>query len=546
MQVEVKLEYPIVAAGTPTENHLLVRLKTPPVVKGQRQPLVVGLAIDKSWSMKGEKMDAVLEAASALVNWLTRLDYLAVIAYSNDVQVVQALTNLTEKISITDKIRNIKVATSTNLSGGWLQTLRALDSKKIEGAFKRVILLTDGNPTLGIKEPSQFIQIAKDHAAKGISTTTIGVGDDFNEDMLREIASAGGGNFHFIDNPEQASDIFFQEFGDIGALYAQAIELKVEIPSSMQFESVLNNLSYDKSEDISEFRGDMGAVGKQTIQIQAGDIRSDDIKNIILKFKTSNSKVKGINDFKIEASYYNLLEGMKLETVSANGKFEYGNQTSKQDPDVLVELLVVQTADAILTASELIRNGNSQDARSLVSEQIGRLEKSKHYAPNALGSLLNRLQVLESKINENSNTVSKIFLASGSNLSSKGADMMDMKDVNFHDDIFIYSSIGDIDLYKCPEIKTLIQEKMTAGFRFIIFDMKGTSHIDSSAIGTLIQIVGWLRRRGGELIVSDLKDSVRKVFEITKLYNHIRVAQSLDDAKESISRILITREGDKN
>jgi Ca-activated chloride channel family protein len=62
----------------------------------------------------------------------------------------------------------------------------------------------------------------------------------------------------------------------------------------------------------------------------------------------------------------------------------------------------------------------------------------------------------------------------------------------------------------------------------------------------LIQIVGWLRRRGGELVVSGLKDSVRKVFEITKLYNHIRVAENLPESKELIQRILITREGDKN
>jgi Ca-activated chloride channel homolog len=87
---------------------------------------------------------------------------------------------------------------------------------------------------------------------------------------------------------------------------------------------------------------------------------------------------------------------------------------------------------------------------------------------------------------------------------------------------------------------------MKSGYRFIIMDLKDTSHIDSSAIGTLIQIVGWMRRRGGELVVSGLKDSVKKVFEITKLYNHIRVAETLADSKELIQRILVVREGDKN
>ncbi len=64
------------------------------------------------------------------------------------------------------------------MSGGWLSTLKAVANAKIPNAYKRVILLTDGNPTLGIKDQESLVQIAKDHAAAGISTTTIGVGND--------------------------------------------------------------------------------------------------------------------------------------------------------------------------------------------------------------------------------------------------------------------------------------------------------------------------------------------------------------------------------
>jgi Ca-activated chloride channel family protein len=545
MQIESKFEFPIASSGKNEENHLLVRIKTPPLIQGNRQPLVVGLAIDKSWSMKGEKMTAVLDAACSLVNWLTRLDFVAVIAYSNDIQVVQPLTNLTEKVSISDKIRNIQVATSTNLSGGWLQTLRSLESKQIEGSFRRVILLTDGNPTLGVKEPEQLIQIARDHALRGISTTTIGVGDDFNEHMLKSIAEAGGGNFYFIDNPEQASDIFFREFGDIGALYAQALELKINLPPQVQFKGMLNNYNYEVSENISELRGDIGGLSNQTITIQAGDIRSDDLKNVLLSLDTSANLSKNAT-IQLEVSYYNLLNEMKMEKTSSSVELNFSSTGSKQDPDVLVEILVVETANLILKASDLLRTDNHADAKVMVQEQIRKLSENKHYSPIILGGLLNRLEVLESRINENTSNLSKLFMASGTNLSTRGTELLDLKDVTFHDDIFIYESHGDIDLYKCPEIRTLIQEKMKSGYRYIIIDLEHTSHIDSSAIGTLIQIVGWLRRRGGELVVSGLKDSVRKVFEITKLYNHIRVAENLPESKELIQRILITREGDKN
>ncbi len=544
MQIEGKLEYPVAVAGKQHENHLLVRLKTPPVVQGQRQPLIVGLAIDKSWSMKGEKMDAVLDASCALVNWLTRLDYIAVIAYSNDVQVVQPTTNLTEKVSVTDKIRNIQVGTSTNLSGGWLQALRAVESKQVEGAFRRVILLTDGNPTLGIKDPDQLIQLAKDHASRGISTTTIGVGDDFNEEMLRAIAEAGGGNFYFIDNPEQASDIFFQEFGEIGALFAQAIEVKVDLPQGYHFKEILSNQSYNLDERLTGVNPVTGVAGSQELSIQVGDLRADDIKNILIKLDVNlpkNSKPT----FRIQASYYNLLEGMKLENIETQLEPPIAGSLPKQDPDVLVELLIVETASSILKASQLLRETANQEALKLVQSQIQKLASNKNYAPNTISSLLSRLEVLESRIRENSKTASKTFLATATNISTKGTDTLDFKGVVFHDEILVYKTQGDIDLYKCPEIKSYVQNEMKKGYRFMIFDMAGTAHIDSSAIGTLIQIVGWLRRRGGELIVVNLRDAVQKVFEITKLYNHIRIAESIEEAKMAIQRILVAREGDK-
>ena len=74
-----------------------------------------------------------------------------------------------------------------------------------------MILLTDGQATLGIKDPLQFIQIANDHVTRGVSTTTIGFGEDFNETSLRDIAVNGGGNFYYVSSPEQTSEIFFRE-----------------------------------------------------------------------------------------------------------------------------------------------------------------------------------------------------------------------------------------------------------------------------------------------------------------------------------------------
>jgi Ca-activated chloride channel family protein len=546
MQIDAKLKFPNVVKGEVQKNHLLLRFRTPanPNIK-ERKPLVIGLAIDKSWSMKGDKMEAVIEASSSLINWLTRHDAVAIVAYSADVQLIQPITHLTEKISVTDKIRNIQVATSTNLSGGWLSTLKAVAQAKIPNAYKRVILLTDGNPTLGIKEKEALVQIAKDHQTQGITTTTIGVGGDFNEEMLVEIAKAGGGNFYYIDNPETASDIFFTEFGDIGALYGQAIDVELHFAPGVKLNQVLSETTHQIAEEFDEFIGNSKTVSRQKVNLQLGDLRSDDIKNLVLEIEIDESEsTPEAPLFEANVSYYNLLENNSLKQIQYKLPKEIAKSKGKQDPDVLVEILIANASRGLKEIGEFVKLGQIEVAKAMLTGLINDIQSNKHFAPNALGSVLTRLKVMEAKLLEKSDDIGKqIFF--NSQMFARGPEKIDLKDIKVHDEIFIYNTIGDIDLYKCPDIKLSIEQKMSDGFRYAIFNMSNTSHIDSSAIGTMIQIVGWLRKRGGELVVCNIKDSVKKIFEITRLYNHIRVAENETSANEVLQRLIYANSGDK-
>ena len=526
MEIEAKLEKPSIVNGTRQINNLLIKMKTPPAVHlPQRQPLVIGLAIDKSWSMKGDKMEATIEAACSLVNWLTRHDYLTVIAYSADVQVVQPLIQLKEKSAVIDKIRSIQVATSTNLSGGWLQTLRAVESAGIPNAYKRVILLTDGQATLGIKDPAQFIQIASDHISRGVSTTTIGFGEDFNETSLRDIAVNGGGNFYYVSSPEQTSEIFFREFGDIGALYAQAVELKLKFAPNVKMLEIYNDYPFQANDDGS-------------ISIQSGDVRADDTRNIVMSLEIDAERPIDASDLvSIDVSFYNLFEKMRLDKASRMVPLVKGAKEVEADKEVVVERLVTSSAKTVIKAGRLIKENDISMARTLLQAAIERVEDSVKLSPDVLSPILQRLKNIEVKLRENAATASKHFMAEGTDLYSR-MDIIDTGGVEVHDHIFEYRVIGDIDLYKCPDIKGTVQAQMRDGYRFVIFDLSDCKFIDSSAIGAFIQMVGWLRKRGGEFIVTNIVDSVRKVFTITRLENHIRVAHSMEEARDIVESII--------
>ncbi|TGK21098.1 VWA domain-containing protein [Leptospira fluminis] len=512
------------AGSSSKTNSLLVRLNSPPGgTNQQRRPLVLGLALDRSWSMKGEKLEAVIQASSSLVNWLTRRDYLTAVAYAEDIQVIQPIVPLAEKNSVIHRLGTIQVGTSTNLSGGWLHVLRSLELFPDTDVYKRAILLTDGNPTLGIKDPVQLIEIAANAYKKGITTTVIGFGNDFNEILLKEIAESGGGNFYFIESPEETGDIFFREFGDIGTLYAQSIEVKIHFPKGMEYLDSVSEIASYTEPDPEE----PGRV--KTLVLEVGDMRADDVKSLVVHVKPNGKDTP--ESMSIEASYYDLSDGMKLEQKSKDLNLDWTSEEPKEDADVVVETLIARAGRGLKKAGVLLKEGYSEEAITLLSDMLKDINEKEELAPDVLQSLGFRISALKVRILENSPTASKHLVASASELKSGGVMDFPVDDgIEYHDEIFSYRTSEDIDLYKCPDIKNTIQEKMKEGYRYVVFNLGRSSYIDSSAIGMLIQVAGWLRKRGGELVVSNLRDSVKKVFSITRLESHIRAVEAEEDA----------------
>ncbi len=528
MELEARLEKPSILPNRLQNNNLLLKLKTPPAVHlPQRQPLVIGLAIDKSWSMKGEKMEATIEAACSMVNWLTRNDFIAIIAYSADIQIVQPLIQLKEKTAVIDKIRSIQVGTSTNLSGGWLQALRGVESAGVPNAYKRVILLTDGQATLGIKDPVQFNQIAADHSGRGVSTTAIGFGEDFNETSLKDIAMYGKGNFYYVSSPEETSEIFFREFGDIGALYSQATDVTINFSPGVKMAEIYNDFTFISNSDNS-------------VTIQAGDIRADDSRNLVLSLDIDSNQLTNASDIaSVSVSYYNLFEKMRLEKVEKMIPLIKTDLEPPLDKEVVIERLIASSAKTIMKVARLIKENDITLARSILQTSIDKVEENLKLSNEILIPILQRLRNIEVKIRDNSPSanMTKQFLSESTDLYSK-TDIIDTSGIEMHDRIYEHKVIGDIDLYKCPDLKNAVQSQIKEGYRFIVFDLSDCKFIDSSAIGAFIQIVGWLRKRGGEFIVTNITDSVKKVFLVTRLENHIRVAGSSEEAKDIIESII--------
>jgi uracil DNA glycosylase len=207
-----------------------------------RLPLNLSLVLDRSGSMSGKPLKQAIAAAEVLIGQLEPTDTLSVVSFDDTVTTVVPPQTVTAPAALCKAVRTIKPGGSTNLHGGWLQGCKHVLKRIGHRLIHRVLLLTDGQANVGIREPRELIAAAREQADKGILTTTLGFGTGFNEDLLIGMAEASGGNFYFIETPEDAAQVFHIEGESLTSIAAQNLTLTLTpaAGSNVKIGEVLN------------------------------------------------------------------------------------------------------------------------------------------------------------------------------------------------------------------------------------------------------------------------------------------------------------------
>lgn len=235
----------------------------------RKMPLDISLVLDRSGSMGGHKIRYAREAAAFLVRRLRPTDVVSVVAFDNRVQTVAEPATGDTQAGLPDAIEGIEVGGSTNLSGGWLRG-RELVSRGAATAVKRVLLLTDGQANVGVTDPVSLRGLCGSALEHGITTSTIGFGSDYDEELLRSMAEAGGGHSYYIENPDQAPGVFEEEVEGLLSLAAQNIEVQVRPDSQVELVNIYN-----------DYQSHGGPDG---ITVNVGDLYARDPKSLLIEF----------------------------------------------------------------------------------------------------------------------------------------------------------------------------------------------------------------------------------------------------------------------
>ena len=176
--------------------------------KHRRTPLNLAVVLDKSGSMTGAKLEKAKQAALQLVDRLTSKDVFSLVIYSDDARVLVPAQYVEDKEALKDKIEGIEAGGSTALYAGVKTGARQIQEYFSNKRINRVILLSDGLANVGPSSTRDLRRLGSDLAEKGISVTTIGVGDDYNEDLMAGLAEASDANYYYVKDTEKASGDF--------------------------------------------------------------------------------------------------------------------------------------------------------------------------------------------------------------------------------------------------------------------------------------------------------------------------------------------------
>lgn len=224
-----------------SQRFIVARVEAPVVEgDGTRPPVNLAFVLDRSGSMSGRKLAVAARAVEDGIGRLQPTDRFSVVWFDDEIDVLVPGTLATgpARRTAVDRLREVRPGGSTNLSGGWLAGCEQVATSLVDDGVNRVLLLTDGQANQGMTDPVEFARHAAELRLRGVSTSTFGVGDDFEETLLQGMAQAGGGHFRDIADAAAIADQLSSEIGESLEVVAHDVELRLTLPDGVRVEGL--------------------------------------------------------------------------------------------------------------------------------------------------------------------------------------------------------------------------------------------------------------------------------------------------------------------
>ena len=202
--------------------------------KVRRTPLNLAVVLDRSGSMTGAKLEKTKQAEIQLVNRLAPNDIFSLVVFSDEARVLVSAQKVEDKDALKENIEGIEADGSTALYSGVKMGANQLQEFFSSKRINRVILLSDGLANVGPSSPRELRRLGSQLAERGMSVTTSGVGDDYNEDLMAGLAEASDANYYYVKDTEKLPEIFAKELGELLTVAARDVRIEIICPDGVK------------------------------------------------------------------------------------------------------------------------------------------------------------------------------------------------------------------------------------------------------------------------------------------------------------------------
>ena len=225
----------------------------------QRSPLNIAIALDRSGSMRGMPLDEAKLCVEMMIDRLSNDDHFSLVTYDNNVDVVVPATKASNKELLKALVRSIRSGGMTALYDGWASAAAEAAKNVTKNSISRVLLLSDGQANEGLTDENEIASHCAQMASVGVSTTTYGLSEQFNENLMSAMAKSGKGMAHYGQTADDLADPFQSEFDLINALIARDLKLHFIAEPGVEFE-VMNK--FQRNSDGSFVMSDLAEGGE--------------------------------------------------------------------------------------------------------------------------------------------------------------------------------------------------------------------------------------------------------------------------------------------
>ncbi len=366
LAIEGRLGHHTLPTAQASETYVYLQVKAPTDRQATKPaPLDLAIVIDRSGSMSGKRLRNAVDAARGMVRRLRDGDVVSVITYNTKTETLVPATSISAdtRDQIVSQISGIRAAGDTCISCAIETGMQALAVR--DGMIKRMLLLSDGEATAGVRDVAGFRSLAERARAQGLPISSVGVDVDYNERIMTTIAQQSNGRHYFVESASGLTNIFDQELESLVKTVAMGVELRLDLAPDVRLLDVFDR-SFTRE--------------GSTIVVPLGGFARGDERTLLAKVSLRPGVAGQQPVARVQMVYDDLVTGVRSESAGQLLAFMSSDpaKVPELDAQVAGRLGRSETAATLKQANRLFAAGDYKGAvRALASKRAELSERKK-------------------------------------------------------------------------------------------------------------------------------------------------------------------------